>query len=138
MTEPTKHRHRTRIGEVDETDVTRDPWWSWPLGIAGATVLIVWPQWSVVLALLWGFAWAWFEDIDLGTNPDEISWSILGLAFTYFGLEFLFWLVSDSQVHAFTELLFPTGDSPLDFRLSFVGWLLFFRAIAGFTKARLP
>ena len=50
-----------------------EQWWSWPLGIVVAIVLIVWPQWSFALALVMGAAWAWLEDTNLGEDPDESS-----------------------------------------------------------------
>lgn len=137
MKGPEDHHRFPEKNEGRKPDDDPDPWWSWPLGIAGATVLILRPQWSVALAMFIGVVWAWREETDLGTDPDTVSWSVLGLAFLYFGLEFLFWLAFASDDHAFTELLFPDQDSPLDFRLSFVGWLLLFRAAAGWLRARL-
>ena len=139
MVSPAEDHHRKNdANDRKRNDDKNDRWWSWPAGIVAATVLIVWPQWSVAFALVWGIVWTWLDDTDLGEDPDEISSGIFGLALLYFGLEFLFWLAFASRDYPFTELLLPTKDSPLDFSLSFVGWILLFRAVGGWLKARWP
>lgn len=132
-----QENHRRNSAHNDsQKDNDADPWWSWPLGVVAATILIVWPQWSVPFAMVWAVVWTWLDEPDIGEDPDDISWSILGLAILYFGLEFLFWLAFESSEYSFTELLFPTKDTPLDFSLSFVGWILLFRAGCGWVRAR--
>jgi len=130
------HQKRDTPAELAREEDKNDPWWSWPLGLVVAVVLIVWPQWTVPFALVWAVVWTWLDEPDIGEDPDDVSWNILGLAILYFGLEFLFWLAFASNEYPFTELLFPTKDTPLDFSLSFVGWILLFRAICGWLRAR--
>ncbi len=99
-------------------------------GTVAVGVLIWFPQWTIgaafALACLTEIFPRWLGDLQEDTNTESLGLFAVGAALT--SIEILVWYFLYRGEVPFSNLMFPTPDSPYDLRLIFLGWLMMFQA----------